>query len=254
MNDINRLNFGKERTMICFKGLSLAVAAVTTAGLLFVAPCYASPLETTDLNTSGDKLLTVDPNTGLQFLDPAVTSGLTYNQIGASNFVASQGFRFATTAEFQQLLSDGGITDFSGNFNTADVAAAVNLLTNFLGETIAGPITLPVGGATVSDGVYGFTDDPGVPAGQFNVAGLDYQSAALGEAPQNQARAILNLISFPGDVLPPNPGGEGINGSIVGGFLVRPVNGTPVPEPPGIALFATGLVGLGFVFCRQKQK
>ena len=79
----------------------------------------------------------------------------------------------------------------------------------------------------------------GVQPGTFNVAGLDYQSAALGQAPQDQARAILNLIAFPGDALPPNPGGNGINGSIVGGFLVRP---TAVPEPSALSLMGFGLL------------
>lgn len=233
--------FDEERPIMhSLKRLSLTALALIAAALLFTAPSYATPipLKTANLNAPGDKLLTVDTHTGLEFLDPAVTSGLTYNEIGASSFVTKLGFRFATTSELQEFLSDGGITNSSGNFNTTDEAAVENLLSNFIGQTITGPITLPpAGGGMISDGIYGFTNDPGVPSGQFNVAGLDYQSAALGEAPQDQARTILNLISFHGDKLPPNPGGNGINGSIVGGFLVRSV---PVPEPSSI-----GVMGLG---------
>ena len=149
-----------------------ALPALALTGLLFATPSYAAPLQTADLNSSGDKMLTVDTNTGLEFLDPAVTSGLTYNQIGSSSFVANQGLQFATTNQFQQFLTDGGITNFTGNFNTTDEAAVKNLLTNFIGETITAPITLPPAGMrSISDGVYGFTADPGGATGDLQRRG-----------------------------------------------------------------------------------
>ncbi len=209
----------------------LAATAVTAVVL---TPAFGGSLVKGTLNQPGD--LTIDTNQNLEFLTPSATRGLTYNQILASPFVTQDGFRIATVAQFQQLATDAGVTDFSGRFTTADVAG-VNTLISFLGQTIPGPITLPAPGfqAAIAEGFYGFAISPSTLPGFFNVAGADAQSAALGQAPQDQARLIPELIQFgPGQQPPP----------IVGGFLVR----TATPEPASLGAMGLGLatlLGLG---------
>lgn len=216
--------------------LSLAAATaatVATAALLFAAPGYAGPLTTADLNSPGDQLLTIDTNTGLEFLDPSATKAVSFNDTLQTPFVTQQGFQFATLDQFTQLLTDAGFTDFSGNFNTADEPAAKNLLNNFLGETIppGQPFTL-MDGTEISDGFYSLTAPPS--SGLVNVAGVDYRSAALGQAPQDQARVTLNLNQVPLDTSAP----------ILGSLLVRSANATAVPAPSGLGLMGLGLAML----------
>lgn len=160
----------------------LLIAAASAASLL--TPAYGGTLLKGTFNKPGD--LTIDPNQNLEFLAPSATQGLTYNGVLSSSFVTQDGFRVATVGEFEQLATDAGVSDFSGKFSTAAEPGVKNLI-SFLGETIPGEITLPVPGymATISDGFYGFAISPNTPSGFVNVAGADYQSAALGEATQD---------------------------------------------------------------------
>ena len=231
--------------------LSLTTATLIMAcGLSFTAHSQAGPLQAADLNSPGDKLLTIDTNIGLEFLDVSATSMVGFNDTLLTPFVTEQGFRFATRDEFVQLLTDAGFTDFSGNFNTTDQAAAENLLSNFLGETIppGQPFSLDGPGtqfdANISDGFYSFATLASTPAGFVNVVGVDYQSAALGQAAQDQTRVLLSLNQVPLGASPP----------IVGGLLVRQATVSPVPEPAELWLMGLGLGLLGFVSRRRQRR
>lgn len=213
---------------------------MATAALGFVlTPAFADSLLHGTLIQPGD--LTIDTNQNLEFLTPSATLGLTYNQILASPFVTQDGFRVATVAQFTQLATDAGVTDFSGSFTTADEAGVKNLI-SFLGVTTPGPLTLPAPGfqATIAEGFYGFAISPTTASGFFNVAGADDQSAALGQAPQDQARLISELIQFGPDQQPP---------PIVGGFLVR----TATPEPASLAAMGLGLAMLAGLYIYRRR-
>lgn len=196
---------------------------------------FAGILQTGDLNAIGDKLLTIDPNTGLAFLDPKATAGLSYNQALGSPFVLQQGFQFASVAQVQQLFRDAGITNFTGQFNTPDLNVVTDFVNNFIGSIIPGEatITAPAFAATVIAGDYAFTAASG---NTSTVIGIDYQTAAESATGQPDARTILNFASFP--LTMPAP--------IVGSFLVRSAP-TAIPEPAGTGLLALALLAaMGF--------
>lgn len=206
-----------------------------SAAFVLTAPAFGGSLSKGTLNQPGD--LTIDSNLNLEFLTPLDTLAISYNQALASTYVTQDGFRVATLAEFEQLAMDAGVTDLSGTFNTGDNAGVLNLI-SYLGSTISAPFTLP-GAVTVSQGVYGFLNAPGIPAGFVNVSGADYQSAALGEAPQDQSRVAANFNQFAVDAAPP----------ISGTFLVR-----ATPEPASFGAMGLGLaVFAGLCFYRQRR-
>lgn len=209
----------------------LLTAAAIAAFIL--GPAFGSTLIVGTFNRPGD--LTIDPNQNLEFLAPSTTLGLTFNQVLSSSFVTQNGFRVATVAEVLQLTADAGVTDLSGAFSTGN-EAGVKTLISFLGQTIPGPITLPVPGfmASIAEGFYGFAISPNTPAGFVNVAGADDQSAALGQAPQDRARVIPQLIQFMPNQQPP---------PIVGSFLVKAIP-QAIPEPASLGVTGLGLAML----------
>jgi hypothetical protein len=83
--------------------------------LLAVSPASAALIEV-DLFTQGDKLLTLDTSTGLEWLDLTATEDESYNSIigGFGGFITSEGFRYATEAEIAALWGQAGIVDLTG--------------------------------------------------------------------------------------------------------------------------------------------
>ena len=192
------------------------------AGFL-LTPAFGATLMPGTLKQGGD--LTIDTNQNLEFLTPTATQGISYNDALATSYVTQDGFRTATLSEFEQLAADAGVSDLSGGFSAANIAG-VQTLINSLGSTIPNPTTLP-NGVTIAAGFYAFLEAPGTPAGFINVSGADYQSAALGEAPQDQGRVIANFNQLPLDRAAP----------IAGTLLVR----TATPEPTSLVTMGLGI-------------
>src|ERR1044072_5412869 len=72
---------------------------------------------------SGDQLLTLDTETGLEWLNLTATAKLSVLDIlsGAGNFATTYGFRYATTDEIALLFTHAGIR-FEGMGNAPGVS------------------------------------------------------------------------------------------------------------------------------------
>lgn len=85
--------------------MRLVSAIFIGLGLLWSGTASAALLDE-DWRNPGDNLITVDTNTGLEWLDISTTQNLSYNQMlpqfGPGQ--AFEGWRYATPAEFQNLL------------------------------------------------------------------------------------------------------------------------------------------------------
>jgi hypothetical protein len=103
--------------------------------LLAVSPASAALIEV-DLFTQGDKLLTLDTSTGLEWLDLTVTENESYNSIigGFGGFITGEGFRYATEAEIAALRGQAGIVDLTGTSVAAN-RTGVDLLLLLMGCT-----------------------------------------------------------------------------------------------------------------------
>ena len=215
---------------LCTSLFSAAFLAV-----FFLTPALNAALLKGTLVQSGD--LTIDTSQNLEFLTLNDTKGISYNQALATNYVTQYGFQVATLAQVEQLAADAGVTNITGAFNTADVAG-VQTLISYLGSTISVPTTLP-NGVVVASGLYGFLNAPGIPAGSANVSGADYQSAALGEATQDQARFAPNFNQFPNTT----------PAAISGTFLVA----VATPEPASVGAMGMGLFLLTGLFLFRRR-
>ena len=78
--------------------------------LLLVPTASLAALVSADLNNTGDGLLTVDTDSGLEWLDLDQSAGLSFNQImsGTGGWL-DQGFRIATFDEARFLFDNSGL-------------------------------------------------------------------------------------------------------------------------------------------------
>lgn len=95
--------------------------------LMFVGHANAALLPY-DFSSSGDELLTRDTDTSLEWLDLTATTSLSYNDIvgGWGDLLTTHNFRYATSLEVNQLISNAG----------GDNPSGVQNLLDFLGCTI----------------------------------------------------------------------------------------------------------------------
>ncbi len=156
---------------------------------------------------------TVDPNTGLEWLDLTFTNGISPNAVlgGFGGYVSVDGYRIATQTEVFDLFLNGGMTAVDSIPRTADFSDA-QILVGLLGATAG----------TASQGWSLFDSSP-----------LYIEPFVQYETSTSTGRA------YPGGAM--TSGGGAIAG--VGVFLVR-----EVPEPGSLILVGFGLVA--FLACR----
>lgn len=255
--------------------LKQTVAALVAACLSSVA---VAALSVADLAAPGDGLLTVDSQTGLGWLDISATRGMSLADVVApSNGLApnwlSQGFRFATASELDQLVQHGaGQLDFMAWMGawaaSPEVSAYLGGATTVLDGVLAGD-GLRADGLVRADALWLTRDtrinsgeivsrppelggdwiDAGGPQGAVQGPVLQWEDLVHAGASSGEGGAAGEAATaFPdrnfGDFLRRrtlwvSPMQADVNRGV---FLVKGVS--PVPEPGTWALMGLGLVGL----------
>jgi hypothetical protein len=212
--------------------ITAAVFAVI-AGLGIAAGSARASLIELDLNTAGDKLITYDDVTGLDWLDVNQTLGLSYNQANATAFVTSQGFRHATPGEVNALYTGAGGTIGSAALSS-NFAPALELI-NKLGCTQG--CGGPVGGIPLNENQSGFSEEA------FGLAGVPFI-----ETCQNSfCFAPVGTAVFQSTT---GPQSRDLANSGIGNYLVRE---HVVPEPASLALMFGGLAAMAGIRRRRRK-
>lgn len=110
----------------------VVISVMIVLGLMCV-PGRAELLEIDLVPGSGDGLLTLDTDTGLEWLDLTATSdpaGQSYNAVAAGfgGFTTEQGFRFATVSEVLILFDNAGVIALNTGFVSANFAPVSQLI------------------------------------------------------------------------------------------------------------------------------
>lgn len=192
----------------------LKIAAGLTAGLTLCGVADAALIERDWINV-GDKLITYDSETGLEWLDVPVTQGLSFDSVRTkiAHETIYESFRYATAAEvrvlqdyiFPFLYVDNPTNDMQNNFD--------NVLDK-LGAT-----TIHNDGSRELDG---FTGTPASATTQVNAYFI-----------QGSTGGFINLSSS--EVI------SWASPYTTGSYLVREA---VVPIPAAAYLFASGLLGI----------
>lgn len=199
--------------------LSLSLAVFSC----FIVTNSNAALTSSDyLINSGDNWITNDSLTGLQWLDVTLTANQSFDQVRQGEWYTN-GFRFATKAELQNLFSNAGTPD--DNFNLSNTHYfETKALIDLLGATIV---------TTDRFSTYGYigTDYLG--------NNITLQNHPVGETFSAQL-GKLDFFPFYGEAH--FTGGQPFSNEASptwGSFLVRV---TPVPEFNTISMFLIGLI------------
>ncbi|KIF82486.1 PEP-CTERM sorting domain-containing protein [Noviherbaspirillum autotrophicum] len=169
-----------------------------------------------DYSSVGDGLITLDTESGLEWLDFTATRGLTVSQVLSGMGGYSATFRYATRSEIQELLAHAGfstLNTYAPEYVT--LGQAFNNLFNSNGSACGG--SLP-------------------------------WACALSISPDTQHLDLINVgvsLTEGGAFLFPNYAPTDYQHEWYGSALVRvDNNGAVVPEPSAILLLGIGLLAL----------
>ena len=197
---------------------ALSIPTITQAALVVI-----------DLNVSGDGLITLDTDTGLEWLDLTETRNLNYNYVSSQLGLGGQfeGYRYATKNEVDSLFLAFGLP-----LDTADqsepgqeIDPAILSFYSTMGELLS---------ASYSDffGTYGVINEIKI-EGTHDFVGVSYDaqaglnhystSAVYSTLPDDASWVITDPIDY----------------ADMGSYLV-----STVPVPAAIWLFGSGLIGL----------
>ena len=212
------------------KALKVASAAASStwlaacAFLVAVNHAESSPISATSWKVVGDQKLTLDSNTGLEWLDIDQTLNKSYETVTSSFGTggAYEGFRYATLAEFQALLANAGMMGYSVNSVSSQAYAEAAALQSLLSTSFS---------SDSQKASYGIFADPAISNFQRRSADLE--------------------------LLPPNLTGVFISDQTnfasesKGSWLVRPA---AVPEPSTCCMAFAGLACGGYSLFRRRTQ
>ena len=201
-------------------------------GTCFAVTCFNAnaAVVSTDWQTPGDNLITLDDVSGLQWLDLTETYGLMFDYVSGQFDVGSEfeGFRYATDAEVQALWSNFGI-DLSTGAPTSVAGADPNV------EIAAGIL-----GNTWN--IYAFFDYP------FGASGITANTGGTGHSAMGAYQTDFGFTTY--ETIGTITSSDTLtNIQPYGSYLVM---GSPVPVPAAVWLFGSGLLGLIGIMGRKK--
>ena len=205
-------------------------AAVFTVTVVMPGSASALLVQSDLVAGSGDGLITLDSDSGLEWLDVTETLGQSFIEVEAGLTDSSKvqfGFSYANGLQLTELFTNAGIVDFI-NPVTGNLVAASNLI-NLLGCTSVCTST-----ASLQQGIY-----DGDPSSNNYIVGkvAIFPGNGLGEVDLFDFQA-LRTLSFPE----------------VGSYLFRQAPLSSVPLPTALPLFGTGLALMGFIGWRRKRQ
>jgi hypothetical protein len=198
-----------------------------------------------DFNSSGDGLVTLDTDTGLEWLDLTETDGYQQLEIanGAGGFLSS-GWQIADVYQVCNLFSYAGGIDIDACLSST--AATLGDVTEAYYQFASGPETAslisllgPNDGKSSYDWLVGtfFSSNPNDAGRACIFANTSSQPCwSLGSP---GGFVVSDLNGYAGSSRP----GQGV-------FLVK---STTVPEPSTLALFGLGLLGMGLARRRKER-
>jgi hypothetical protein len=213
----------------------LAVICVAIL-LLALAPASAKAAFVIENDSVfGASSVVLDTTTGLYWLKPTETVGLTFSTVQADIAAGQTGnFSYASASQVQALLSDAGITDFSNGVSAPSYAGASAII-SALGQTSGGPFT---------NGSYNgsYAQVAGLYAGNNEAYTIAYQlnaSGAFGCASVDCAETTVGNV--PGNSI--RPYGSWLVATSLDSGNAPP----PVPIPASVWLMLSALAGLGLL-------
>jgi hypothetical protein len=212
-----------------FSQITFALASITASLFCVAIPVKAATIPLVDQGTT-----TLDPNTNLVWLDLTQTQGISYNDVVGNNGVnfISQGWRYATLADFLNLAADAGVP-VSKHIGEGDFAASYAnglALIDLLGVTSTG-----YAGFLESFGLLGtpFPGTPGLQTGGEFFTNPNYWVGAYTTSAQAEAQDFAS--------------------NSLGSYLIRDADVATTPLPGSFILFASGLCLIGFVGWRRRR-
>ena len=200
---------------VCAGAAMMGMAGAADAGLIFEGLCDGQT----------DENVTCDSNTGREWQDLDSTIGLSPNDFfNDVDGWLTAGWSWSLATDVEIFMENAGFTNFTGDLLVSQFDAA-QLLTSLLSLTNGG-----MGG----DFSQAFADN-----GDGRATEVFFRIRSNAAQATGAVNNCCNTFS--------------ISSGTSGLWLYRLPGSDPVPEPSTLALFATGLAGLGFMMRRRRS-